>query len=149
LICIKEKRPPTEGGLRIPINRRGFVSTRVGPAFLYFFMPESCRFFLYSARSAALAWPNMSGAAATVVVAAAAVAFGFVVFFAKAPEVETARIARPTRTSFFMLGSRDWKNGRHGFPNWRRLVEFHKSARKKPRSAGLVQTGDPSDEMPD
>jgi hypothetical protein len=42
----------------------------------------------------------MGGAAPTVVVAAAAAAgaFGFVVFLAaKAPEVETAKIARPTR----------------------------------------------------
>jgi hypothetical protein len=46
----------------------------------------------------------MGGAAAAVVVAAA-VAFGFVVFLAKAPEVETARIARPTRMIFFMFGS--------------------------------------------
>jgi hypothetical protein len=69
----------------------------------------------------------MSGAAATVVVAAAAVAFGFVAFLAKAPEVETARIARQTRTIFFMLSSLDWKNGRHGFPNWRRLVGFQTS----------------------
>jgi hypothetical protein len=50
----------------------------------------------------------MDGAAPTVVVvvAAAAGAFGFVVFLAaKAPEVETAKIARPTRIIFFMLSS--------------------------------------------
>jgi hypothetical protein len=50
----------------------------------------------------------MDGAAPTVVVvvAAAAGAFGFVVFLAaKAPEVETAEIARPTRIIFFMLSS--------------------------------------------
>jgi len=41
-----------------------------------------------------------------VVVAAAAGAFGFAVFLAaKAPEVETAMIARPIRISFFMLSS--------------------------------------------
>jgi hypothetical protein len=43
-----------------------------------------------------------------IAVAVAAVAFGFVAFLAKAPEVETARIAKPTRTIFFMLGSLDW-----------------------------------------
>jgi hypothetical protein len=50
----------------------------------------------------------MSGAAPPVfvVVAAAAGAFGFAVFLAaKAPEVETAMIARPIRISFFMLSS--------------------------------------------
>jgi hypothetical protein len=51
----------------------------------------------------------MDGAAPTVVVvvaAAAAGAFGFVVFLAaKAPDVETAKIARPTRVIFFMLSS--------------------------------------------
>jgi hypothetical protein len=51
----------------------------------------------------------MSGAAPpvfVVVAAAAAGAFGFVVFLAaKAPEVETAKIARPTRIIFFMLSS--------------------------------------------
>jgi hypothetical protein len=55
----------------------------------------------------------MGGAAPTVVVAAAAAAgaFGFVVFLAaKAPEVETAKIARPTRIIFFMLKlSLTWK----------------------------------------
>ena len=54
----------------------------------------------------------MSGAAGAVVVAVAAVAavaFGFVVFLAKAPEVEIARMAKPTRTIFFMLGSLEWK----------------------------------------
>jgi hypothetical protein len=53
----------------------------------------------------------MTGAAAPVVVAwaVAAVAFGFVAFLAKAPEVETARIAKPTRIIFFMLGSVVWK----------------------------------------
>ena len=52
----------------------------------------------------------MSGAAPPVVVvvaaAAAAGAFGFAVYLAaKAPEVETAMIARPIRISFFMLSS--------------------------------------------
>jgi hypothetical protein len=49
----------------------------------------------------------MTGAAPPVfVVVAAAGAFGFVVFLAaNAPEVETARIARPTRTVFFVLSS--------------------------------------------
>jgi len=41
------------------------------------------------------------------VVVAAAGAFGFVAFLAKAPEVETARIARPIRIIFFMLSSLD------------------------------------------
>src|SRR5829696_5909610 len=47
----------------------------------------------------------MTGAAPPVSVAAAvAGAFGFVVFLAaKAPEVETARIARPTRIVFFFM----------------------------------------------
>jgi len=36
-------------------------------------------------------------------VAAAAGAFGFVLFFAKAPDVETAKIARLTTMIFFML----------------------------------------------
>jgi type IV secretory pathway TrbD component len=41
-----------------------------------------------------------------VVLVAAAVAFGFFMWLlAKAAEVETARIARPTRMIFFMLGS--------------------------------------------
>src|SRR4029079_11033843 len=69
-------------------------------------MPESRGFFSYSARSAALTWPNM-GAAALAVVTAAAGAFGFAAFLAKAPEVETARIARPTRMIFFMFSSHD------------------------------------------
>jgi hypothetical protein len=60
----------------------------------------------------------MSGAAPpgfVVVVVAAAGAFGFVAFLAKAPEVETARIARPTRIIFFMLSSPlTWKKGRAG-----------------------------------
>jgi hypothetical protein len=50
----------------------------------------------------------MGGAAPAVfvVVAAAAGAFGFAIFLAaKAPEVETAKIARPTRIIFFMLSS--------------------------------------------
>jgi hypothetical protein len=46
----------------------------------------------------------MTGIALAVVVAAAA-AFGFIAFLAKAAEVETARIARPTRMIFFMLSS--------------------------------------------
>jgi hypothetical protein len=88
--------------------RRPFIICRAGAVVLYFFTPESRRFLLYSSRSAALTWPNMTGAAGAVVVAAAAVAaaaFGFVAFLAKAPEVETARIARQTRTIFFMLSS--------------------------------------------
>ena len=40
-------------------------------------------------------------------------AFGFAPFFAaKAPEVETARIARPTRIVFFMLKLPGWKKTR-------------------------------------
>jgi hypothetical protein len=47
----------------------------------------------------------MSGPALPVLVAAAG-AFGFIAcFLAKAAEVETARIARPTRMIFFMLSS--------------------------------------------
>jgi hypothetical protein len=42
--------------------------------------------------------PAMAGA-----VAAAAGAFGFGAFLAMAPEVETARIAKPTMMTFFML----------------------------------------------
>jgi hypothetical protein len=114
-------RPPVNGSTDV-----GYVSPALERRSSHFFTPESRRFLLYSSRSAALTWLNMSGAAATVVVAAAAVAFGFVAFLAKAPEVETARIAK-TRTTFFMLGSLEWKNGRHGFPNWRRLVGFQTS----------------------
>jgi len=56
----------------------------------------------------------MSGAAPpvfVVVAAAAAGAFGFAVFLAaKAPEVDTARIARPTKIAFFILSSPSiWK----------------------------------------
>jgi hypothetical protein len=49
----------------------------------------------------------MSGPALLVLVAAAAGAFGFFAWWllAKAAEVETARIARPTRMIFFMLSS--------------------------------------------
>jgi hypothetical protein len=58
----------------------------------------------------------MGGGAPTVFVVAAAAAgtFGFVVFLAaKAPEVETAKIARPTTIIFFMLTlSLDMKKGR-------------------------------------
>src|ERR1700692_2948725 len=73
-------------------------------AFSNYFTPESCLFFVYSARSAALTWP-MSGPALTVLVAAAG-AFGVIAWLlAKAAEVETARIARPTRMIFFMFGS--------------------------------------------
>jgi hypothetical protein len=36
---------------------------------------------------------------------AAGGAFGFDAFLARAPEVETARIARPTRIAFFILSS--------------------------------------------
>jgi hypothetical protein len=46
----------------------------------------------------------MSGPGLAVLVAAAG-AFGFIAFLAKAAEVETARIARPTRMIFFMLSS--------------------------------------------
>ena len=75
----------------------------------FFFMPESRWFFSYISRSLALTGVTMNGAAAAVVVAVAAVAaagaLGFDAFLAKAPEVETARIARPTSIAFFMLSS--------------------------------------------
>src|ERR1700741_1768636 len=83
-------------------------------------MPESRRFLLYSSRSAALTWPIMNGAGpavlVVVVVAAVAGAFGFDAFLAKAPEVETARIARPTRTIFIMLDSLAIALEKHGTP---------------------------------
>ena len=41
--------------------------------------------------------------ALAVAAAAAAGAFGFALFFAKAPDVETAKIARLTINIFFML----------------------------------------------
>jgi hypothetical protein len=47
----------------------------------------------------------MGGPDVVVGIVAAAGAFGFAAFLAKAPEVETAKIARPTRRTFFMLGS--------------------------------------------
>src|SRR4051812_16224836 len=50
------------------------------------------------------------GAGAAVAVAAAAGAFGFAPFFAaKAPEVETARIARPTTNILVISNSLDGK----------------------------------------
>jgi hypothetical protein len=52
--------------------------------------------------SAALTWPIIIGDAAGALAAAAA-AFGF--FAAKAAEVETATIARPITTIFFILSS--------------------------------------------
>jgi hypothetical protein len=64
-----------------------------------YFTPESCLFFAYSALSAALTLLN-SG---LVGVAAAATSFGFALPLAKAPEVETARIAKPTTIIFFMF----------------------------------------------
>jgi len=80
---------------------------------LYFFMPDSRWLFSYIARSCALIWPIMNGAGADGVVvaaAAAAGAFGFDAFLANAPEVDTARIARPTRIAFFILSSPSiWK----------------------------------------
>jgi hypothetical protein len=57
-------------------------------------------FFLYMALSAALTWPIIMGW--LEVVAAAA---GFFIFFAKAPGVETARMARPIRMVFFTISS--------------------------------------------
>ena len=70
----------------------------------YFFMPDSRWLFLYKARSASLTCPIMSGLAdPALAVAAAAGAFGFALFFAKAPDVETAKIARLTTNNFFML----------------------------------------------
>ena len=65
----------------------------------------------------------MNGAAAAVVVVvAAAVAFGFVAFLAKAPEVETARIARPTRIIFFMLCSLDLEKNASGVEHKARIT---------------------------
>jgi len=46
-------------------------------------------------------------------VVAAAGAFGFAVFFAKAPDVETAKIARLTTNIFFMLKLPRWKKMRN------------------------------------
>jgi hypothetical protein len=66
-----------------------------------YFIPEAALFFLYSSRSAALT-PARSGFVLAVLAAGAA-SFGFF-DLAKAAEVETARIARPTRI-FFMLCS--------------------------------------------
>ncbi len=75
-----------------------------------YFIPESRLFFIYISRSAALGWPIIGPAPA--VLAAAAGAFGFAAcFLAKTGEVETARIARPTRMIFFMLSSLE-KNAR-------------------------------------
>lgn len=70
----------------------------------YFFMPESRWFFMYIARSASLTCPNIIGAAGPAFVAAAGGGADFAPFFAaKAPDVETARTARPTRSIFFIL----------------------------------------------
>jgi hypothetical protein len=69
-------------------------------------MPESCLFFIYIARSAALGWPIIGPALPVLVAAAAAGAFGLAAcFLANTGEVEMARIARPTTMIFFMLGS--------------------------------------------
>ena len=67
-------------------------------------------FFMYSALSAALGWPII-GIVLAVVVAAAAAAFGFALPLAKAGEIETARIARPTMVIFFMLSSLEKDTG--------------------------------------
>jgi hypothetical protein len=59
----------------------------------------------------------MSGPALPVLVAAAG-AFGFIAWLlAKAAEVETARIARPTRMIFFMLSSLEKKDARQSTTN--------------------------------
>jgi hypothetical protein len=75
-----------------------------GSYFFFFIIPESRWFFIYMALSAALTWPIMG---AGLLGAAAAAAFGFIACFfaAKAPEVETARIAKPIRIFFFMRRS--------------------------------------------
>jgi hypothetical protein len=59
----------------------------------------------------------MTGIALAVLVAAAA-AFGFALPLAKAGEIETARIARPTRVIFFMLNSLE-KDTRQSITNFR------------------------------
>jgi len=57
----------------------------------------------------------MSGLAdPALAVAAAAGAFGFALFFAKAPDVETAKIARLTINIFFMLVTSMIKDTRVG-----------------------------------
>ena len=70
-----------------------------------------------------LAHHNGAGAVGVVVAAvAAAGAFGFDAFLAKAPEVETARIARPTKIAFFILSSPSTWSGRRSrrqfTPTW-------------------------------
>src|SRR4051794_14217707 len=90
----QRRRPRDSGAKRVLNDRRE-----------YYFTPESRLFFSYIARSAALSWP-MNGPALLVLVAAAALAFGFFAWpLAKAAEVETARIATPTKMIFFMFGS--------------------------------------------
>ena len=91
----KRRHPADSGANEIRTIRRD-----------YYFMPESCLFFIYSARSAALTWPGPMNGPGVLVLVEAAGALGFAAcFLAKAAEVETARIARPTRIIFFMLCS--------------------------------------------
>src|SRR4051812_44516617 len=88
----------------------------------------------------------MGGAAgAAFALAAAAGAFGFAPFFAaKAPEVETARIARPTTMIFVILNSLD---GKDAPTNSAIAKEFHVEepkpdpcrGKKRPTEAALPQ----------
>src|SRR4051812_28878044 len=66
-------------------------------------MPDSIWLFLYSAISAAL--PGGIIGPALLAAAAGAAAGFFALPLAKAAEVETAKIARPTTIIFFMLNS--------------------------------------------
>src|SRR5262245_27679178 len=69
-------------------------------------MPDSRWLFSYISRYLALSWPILTGAGAMGAAAAALAAagvFGFDDCFAKAPDVETARIAKPTRIAFFII----------------------------------------------
>jgi hypothetical protein len=77
----------------------------------YFFIPESWRFFLYMAFSAAVGPPFGIMAGVIVDAVAAGAAAGFIAcFFAKTADVERARIAKPTRIFFITLQSSQVKD---------------------------------------
>jgi hypothetical protein len=99
-----------DGGLIFVAPRRGATARWSSFSLYFFFIPDSRWLFSYSARLAALTWPNMGGGAPTVGAAAAAAAgaFGFVVFLAaKAPDTDVAVTARTSGNlsrNQFLLG---------------------------------------------
>ena len=90
--------------------------------FFFFIMPDSAWLFLYSAISAALGWPIIGP---DMLAAAAGAAGFFALPLAKAPEVETAKIARPTIIIFFMLNSLKKRRTIINHRPWTRVKNRH------------------------